>query len=363
MDASHFDDFARLLAERPSRRNMLRALAWGLGGGVAALRGGVAGAAPRCKRIGQHCQTSEDCCPGPTRNGNVYCDAAGTRQCQACPSGTVACNGGCADLLTDVDNCGACNTICPFGAICNAGVCCTPEPASTTCAGKDCGTAVNNCGQNVTCGPETCSGTGETCGGGGVPNVCGCTDDGTACAGKDCGDTVNNCGQTVNCGTCTGTGQTCGGGGIPGVCGCTDDGTACSDKECGYATNNCGATVFCGDCGTGLTCCNNHCVDLSSDNANCGDCGITCPASEFLTCQTGSCECQPGVPDFCPNIGCVDLQTDVSNCGSCGTECNTGAGEICCSGSCRNILNDPDNCGGCGKACFTGSDCVAGVCK
>jgi hypothetical protein len=32
--------------------------------------------------------------------------------------------------------------------------------------------------------------------------VCGCTDNGAACTGRICGSAVNNCGQHVSCGTC-----------------------------------------------------------------------------------------------------------------------------------------------------------------
>ncbi len=42
----------------------------------------------------------------------------------------------------------------------------------------------------------------------------------TSCAaqGKNCGSIANNCGGTLNCGTCPGP-QTCGGGGVANVCG------------------------------------------------------------------------------------------------------------------------------------------------
>lgn len=80
-----------------------------------------------------------------------------------CPSGKTACGGVCVDTSTDPNNCGGCGQVC---------------------------TSPN------------------TCGGGGTPGVCGCTDDGSACAGQVCGSAVNNCGQTVSCGSC-GMNQKC----------------------------------------------------------------------------------------------------------------------------------------------------------
>ncbi len=63
---------------------------------------------------------------------------------------------------------------------CNEKATCTPESNSAFCKrlGKNCGsvTAKDNCGLTRTvssCG--TCTTTGQTCGGGGTANVCGCT--------------------------------------------------------------------------------------------------------------------------------------------------------------------------------------------
>lgn len=78
---------------------------------------------------------------------------------------------------------------------------CTP----TTCAaqGANCGTISDGCGGMLVCG--SCTGV-DTCGGGGTPNVCGCTDDGMTCStnGQVCGLAINNCGQTISCGSCPG---------------------------------------------------------------------------------------------------------------------------------------------------------------
>ena len=83
---------------------------------------------------------------------------------------------------------------------------------------KNCGPVSDGCGGVLECGA---CGSGQRCGGGGGPNVCGygaCTPASCAEQGKDCGSVSDGCGNMVVCGTC-GAGQVCGGGGIPNVCG------------------------------------------------------------------------------------------------------------------------------------------------
>jgi len=100
---------------------------------------------------------------------------------------------------------------------------CTP----TTCAaqGKNCGSIPDGCGGTLNC--ASCSGF-QTCGGGGVANVCGCTPTTTcASAGLSCGTIGDGCGNTLNCGTCSGTGAVCSGG----QCTCNPGFTYC-DPGC-----------------------------------------------------------------------------------------------------------------------------------
>jgi hypothetical protein len=95
-----------------------------------------------------------------------------------------------------------------------------PQPLNTTCSGKACGPATDNCGQTVTC-PDRCHAP-DTCGGGGVgKNKCGCTSD-PACSGKNCGGYYDNCGRYQYCGDCAWP-EFCGGGGGD-VCGAPPDG-------------------------------------------------------------------------------------------------------------------------------------------
>jgi hypothetical protein len=98
MDGQTFDRIAKMLAEGRSRRSVARALAGGAAGGALVLLGGTAGAVGRCKTVGQACKTREDCCPGPTRNGNVICTTTGGNQktCE-CANAADPCGGFCCD--------------------------------------------------------------------------------------------------------------------------------------------------------------------------------------------------------------------------------------------------------------------------
>jgi uncharacterized membrane protein len=118
---------------------------------------------------------------------------------------------------------------CEDGEICEAetGKCvvaCESEGTSQTCKdGKLCGEVDDNCGLPTTCAICT---SPETCGGGGLENVCGCTKESDAefCArlDKSCGvfNGTDNCGHprsVANCGACDAVSQIC----EKNVCECT----------------------------------------------------------------------------------------------------------------------------------------------
>ncbi|MGH7437485.1 MAG: hypothetical protein ACRENE_17550, partial [Polyangiaceae bacterium] len=148
---------------------------------------------------------------------------------------------------------------------------CVPGQPTSTCVGKTCAQLGNPCGQQSDgCGNLiTCSScpAGQTCGGGGVANVCGGFDAGTCtpvtCASMPvgtCGQQANGCGGlTAVCDVCP-SGQTCGGGGVAGVCGSSP--TSCVPltcanypaPTCGQQSDGCGGlTLVCG-CPSGQTC-------------------------------------------------------------------------------------------------------------
>ncbi len=90
------------------------------------------------------------------------------------------------------------------------------------------------------------------------------------------------------------------------------------------------------------------CSDLANDPLNCGEFGVVCPAGQ--TCTHGVCsgtppECGLGQINrlcdldagltyvCCPGIGCTDLTTDNANCGLCGLICP--AGQNCLAATCQ----------------------------
>ncbi|MHB8875748.1 MAG: hypothetical protein ACYC8T_18840, partial [Myxococcaceae bacterium] len=230
------------------------------------------------------------------------------------------------------DGCGGtlvCGT-CPVAQSCGGGgvpnVCgdgtCTPK----TCAalGKNCGLVSDGCAASLPCG--TCSG-GDTCGGAGVPNVCGQGCSPTTCQaqGKDCGSISDGCGVTLNCGTCSG-GDTCGGGGVANVCGSGCAATTCQaqGKNCGSISDNCGGTLACGTC-TGSTTCG------GGGTANvCGaTCAVTCP--QGYTCNSQGI-CAGGVA--------TNLVLDVKTFTVSGRVTLNGAAPANVTTNCTNYPND-----------------------
>lgn len=153
-----------------------------------------------------------------------------------------------------------------------------------------------------------------------------------------------------------------------------------------------------------VPCAQSGCVDIHTDNENCGVCGKKC--AEGLTCCNGSCQqcdndeccgaCQDcsAVGRSCCRLGnelvCASLFDDAT-CGNCQTDCRAlgkvcgilfdeltcvcpsglvdclgQCCEYCCGGKCLSataLRSDARNCGKCGNVCFGGSICVAGKCQ
>lgn len=110
--------------------------------------------------------------------------------------------------------------------------------------------------------------------------------------------------------------------------------------------------------------CNGECIDLTSDERNCGFCGLGCSFDE--DCHNGRCLCRSG--EQCGS-GCVDVASDENNCGACGAhcpfECVNGTC-LCqftvCPSGCFDLENDPDHCGSCANNCPGTLLCVEGEC-
>jgi hypothetical protein len=300
----------------------------------------------------------------------VSCQPPGWRYC-----------GKIGDGCDNVIDCGD----CPAGQTCGGngvpGLCGAPGCMPATCnvagGGRYCGKVGDGCGKTIDCGD--CAG-GQTCGGGGTPSVCGmpipvdCKP--TMCAptgARYCGKIGDGCGKALDCGDCP-TGQTCGGTGLPGLCGdpsckpltCDAGGGA---RYCGKIGDGCGKTIDCGGCPSGQTCggggiasvCGapipDPCTPLKCDTGSgrycgkigdgCGktlDCG-DCPAGSGQTCG-GS-----GVPSVCGApipMNCTPIKCTTSNGSYCG---KIGDG---CGGSL--------DCGGCAAPLTCGGGGTAGVC-
>jgi hypothetical protein len=129
-----------------------------------------------------------------------------------------------------------------------------------------------------------------------------------------------------------------------------------------------------GPCTGGKIECSGTCVDVSSDNNNCGNCNAKCGTG--LVCSKGACSLICGSGTTQCGTGCYDLQTDSNNCGACGTKCNgtqvcsagqcqtaCGPGSTLCGQSCVNTSSDNANCGSCGKVCSAGTVCGSGSCS
>lgn len=244
-----------------------------------------------CGKVDNGCGGLLDCggCPNPTD----ACDSA-TNSCQCKPKN---CNAQGAECGSVPDGCGqtyACGDCAmnPKGNYCTAGKCgatpCTPKSCADQ--GKNCGQITDGCGKVLDCGG--CTGT-NTCGGGGVANVCGCTAKSCAQLGDNCGSPPNGCGGTLSCGSCTSP-QSCGGGGTPDVCGCTPTGMCPAGSNCGTVPNGCGGNVACGPA----------CVSPNT----CGGGGVA-----------NKCGCTPlTCADYTCGIGVSNGCGGTLNCGTCG---------------------------------------------
>lgn len=171
-----------------------------------------------------------------------------------------------------------------------------------------------------------------------------------------------------------------------------------------------------GQCSAGMSLCKGVCVDLQTDNNNCGKCGFSVPygmvcrngefASLSATATTPPPLSPTASPTPAPTSGpcpsgqnlcsgkCADFLTDNDNCGKCGWDCPKGqicqsgtclppgltpvstvtagvtvmqeascsSGEIVCNGSCVNIFTDKKNCGVCGRTCGSQETCLNARC-
>ena len=215
------------------------------------------------------------------------------------------------------------------------GVC--PDQCSFP-GGQLCGRIGSNCGQGfVECG--NCTQTGFSCGGSGLHSICGAARDSGACepvtcdpvGGQYCGLIGGGCGDRLDCGTCRPP-FTCGGGGVPNVCGlpgpidCTP--IICSGASftfCGTIGDGCGNSLACGACPTGRRCSDNVCsapCSLCGQIAVCDGAVATTISGTAVTAALTNPAPLPGALVFIPNLAAgakLPPLADGPTCSQCTT--------------------------------------------
>ena len=322
--------------------------------------GGCPKGATRCGDVCVDLQFSEShcgACNSPCGSGEVCEDgvcrlavaAAGAQMmARPCPEGWINCDDRCFNPNVDESHCGDCGTACPDGYTCQAGTCCDPDgcPAPTAWCDGDC---VDILRSESHCGAcDTRCDSSEYC----INGVCGvigqggsdCRSDWLVC-GVDCVNPQTNSENCGACGTVCPPGRECSGG----SCVCAAGTTECARNPLGGLTPRKGWNTIC--------------TNTQNDADNCGVCGNACRSDQV--CEDGHCTCSH-VTDPCDGV-CVNIRFDPENCGNCNSRCNDQNPD-CCYGQCTNLQTDENNCGGCSlpntatKKCAEGFICCDGQC-
>ena len=297
-------------------------------------------------RDADHCQHCNDDCSESTLGnacimditlGGWHCGCDGDGDCE---TDQQCCDHFCYDI-NDPQRCGACNVDCAL------------DPRGPSCIDStihQCGCdEIWGCEELQICCDEQCVEEDEnncgTCG-----NVCSVENRGPVCSlvGDRC-----YCRDDPDCDlSALSAGE------------CTQSGPPVDIQRC-----NCPGTSACAG-GQNDQCCDlgdetNGCVDLETDENNCGGCGISCLMAD-PDCRNGSCHCEGASAFQCGLQRTADYCSETSFCActnfSSGTEpraCTLG--RYCCDGS---IGGNGGPGGGADRGCCWGpcGNNVAGAC-
>ena len=137
------------------------------------------------------------------------------------------------------------------------------------------------------------------------------------------------------------------------------DADRCADAEYGQRCRSnddcCSDNCVGGSCACRPlhTRCSHRCVNLRSDETNCGACGVTC--DPFVSCRDGACACSPFGRACQADASCCSKQCIAG-------QCACGVGRTRCGTACINTQTDAANCGGCGQVCPGLATCRGGEC-
>jgi len=275
-------------------------------------------------------------------NANETC-TSGTCQIASCNTGYRNCNGLAADgceinINTDVNNCGACGTVCNLpnaSESCIGGTC---QIASCNAGYRDCNTnPADGCEININADINNCGSCGNVCN---LPNANETCLSGT-CQISSCNTGYRDCntspadGCEVNINTDVSNCGSCGN-----VCTNNHGTTQCTNGDCDPT-----CIGLWGDCDGDP---DDGCETAVNTLTNCGSCGVTCSQPNATpTCATGTCQiesCNPGYMNCTAAPGCeTDIYYDENNCGGCSVLCDLyGASEQCVLGICDMTNCNPN---------------------
>jgi hypothetical protein len=269
-----------------------------------------------CGRCGAACDGGELCDDSMCKPFGGCGVGAGQCPLSAERNG-ICCGDQCVDTNADPANCGACGTACAAGRSCERGSCraasCAGAQAGELCSlpsGEEAACCHGSCVAELSfqSDPQSCGSCGTRC-----PSGVSCEDG--QCTDPDAGGPWSCAEHGCPAGQSCVNGSDC----LPVSCSGSEDGLSCASP----VRDGLGA------------CCQGQCVDLRLDSLNCGTCGNACGPAAF--CAFGSCEpfngcdaggspCPLGAQHLglCCAAGCLDVQSDPANCGRCGVACDPG---------------------------------------